>query len=204
MALFYPLLTFLSALVPVGLAVAVTSLLVSALLLLFLSLAIGWHRARWLVGTLLVIFLGAFSLGMLTPWRGLFATAGGLLLVALFMILWARRPMEEPPPEPEPPVEELAPEPWDPETWPEPEAEPGLELEVEPEPEPEPEAEPTGLHCPFCGREMADDYRFCPGCGQDTLPVLSCAECGYVQFVDSDRSPAYCLRCGQVLPTRET
>jgi len=179
LALFYPLLTFLSALVPVGLAAALTTLLVSALLLVFLSLAVGWHRARWLVTMLLVIFLGAFSLGMLTSWRGLFLTTGGLMLVALFMVLWARRPAQEPAPvapesafEPERPV---------------------------PEPRTDSPPEPTGLHCPCCGRELAADYRFCPGCSHDTTPVLRCGDCGYVQFVDPGHVPAYCLRCGQVL-----
>jgi hypothetical protein len=194
LALFFPLLTFLSALVPVGAAAVLATSLVSALLLIFVGLTVGWQRSRWLVITLLVIFLGAFSLGQLSPWRGLFLTAGGLLLVALFMICWARRPVEEPSPEPPHAVTE---EPvFQPECQPECRPEPPEKL-VADEPEPEPLPQESGLHCPHCGRDLAEDYRFCPGCGHDTTPLLRCDGCGYMQFVDPGYAPVYCLRCGR-------
>ena len=40
---------------------------------------------------LVLVYLGCFSLGTLTPWSGLFVTGGALLLVGAFMLLYARR-----------------------------------------------------------------------------------------------------------------
>ena len=99
LALFYPMFTFLSGLVNVTLAAILALLLVSGLLVAFLGLAAGWRQTWWRVGLLLVIFLGMFSLGMLTPWRRLLLTAGGLMLVGIFMLHYALRPTT---PEPEP------------------------------------------------------------------------------------------------------
>ncbi len=138
---------------------------------------------------LLVIFLGAFSLGVLTPWRGLLLTSGGLMLVATFMVHWAgwaRRASTEPEPQPTPTPAEIGPAP-----------EP-IMVNAEP-PEAQANPEPAGLYCPYCARELADDYRFCPGCGHDTSSVRRCAACGHAQFVEADLAPAYCLHCGQVL-----
>ena len=196
LALFYPLLTFLSALVNVAVAAVLALLLVSGLLLVFLSLAVGWRRIRWRVGVLLAIFLGAFSLGVLTPWRGLFLTTGGLMLVATFMVHWAgwaRRASTEPEPEPTPTPAEIGPAGRAGGPAPEP-----TMVDAEP-PEAKANPEPVGLYCPYCARELADDYRFCPGCGHDTSSVRRCAACGHAQFVEADLAPAYCLHCGQVL-----
>jgi len=198
LALFYPLLTFLSALVNVAVAAVLALLLVSGLLLVFLSLAVGWRRIRWRVGVLLAIFLGAFSLGVLTPWRGLLLTTGGLMLVATFMVHWAgwaRRASAEPEPEPEPTPTPAEIGPAGRAGGPAPE--PTMVNAESPEAEANPE--PAGLYCPYCARELADDYRFCPGCGHDTSSVRRCAACGHAQFVEADLAPAYCLHCGQVL-----
>lgn len=180
LALFYPLLTFLSGLVDVILAAALASMLVSGLLLVFLSLTAGWRMIRWRVGLLLLIFLGAFSLGTLTPWRGLLLTGGGLLLVGVFMVLYARRP-PAPEPEPVPPPADVAPEP-----------EPAL-------PPDDAIPEPASFYCPYCARPLADDYGFCPGCGHDTNRFRCCAGCGNKQFVPAELEPAYCSHCGQLL-----
>jgi hypothetical protein len=193
LALFYPLLTFLSGLVDVTLAATLALLLVVGLLLVFLSLTTGWRKIRWHAGLLLLIFLGAFSLGILTPWRGLLLTGGGLLLVGVFMVLYARRP---PAPEPEPvlPPAEVVPE-----------LEPALPpTDVVPEPEPalQPDddtPEPAGFYCPYCAHALADDYGFCPGCGHDTSRFRYCTGCGHKQFVPVELEPAYCSHCGQLL-----
>lgn len=184
LALFYPLLTFLSGMVGVFLASILALCLVSALLLAFLSLMLGWPITRWRVGLLLAIFLGVFSLGMLTPWRGLLLTGGGLSLIGIFMILYARRPV-----------------PTEPETVPLP-----VETEMEMEPETEPDLPPeeatpesTEVHCPYCARALADDYRFCPGCGHDTSRVRRCIECGQAQLVPQELEAVYCVHCGQLL-----
>jgi hypothetical protein len=184
LALFYPALTFLSGLVNVVLAAALSMLLVSGLLLAFLGLMAGWRQTSWRAGLLLAVFLGMFSLGMLTPWQGLFLTSGGLTLVGTFMLLYARRPVA---PEPEP-----AP----------------IPVEILPEPEPSPPEEdeeeksipePIGFYCPHCARALTDDYSFCPGCGHDTSHLYWCAGCGRAQFVPAELEPIYCLNCGQLL-----
>ncbi len=195
LVLFYPLLTFLSGLVNLTLAAAVAFLLVSGLVIVFLGLAAGWRQTAGRVGLLLVIFLGIFSLGMLTPWWRLLLTAGGFLLVGAFMFHYARRP--EPAPEPiiaQPPAEES-------------------EEETEPEEKPAtvvapapvkvvPEPEPTHRHCPHCGRELADDHNFCSGCGHDASPFHRCANCGHEQFVPPDSGLAHCTHCGHPLSIR--
>jgi hypothetical protein len=142
---------------------------------------------------LLLIFLGAFSLGILTPWRGLLLTGGGLLLVGVFMVLYARRP---PAPEPEPvlPPAEVVPE-LEP-------APPPTDVVPEPEPALQPDddtPEPAGFYCPYCARALADDYGFCPGCGHDTSRFRYCTGCGHKQFVPVELEPVYCSHCGQLL-----
>jgi hypothetical protein len=92
-ALFYPLLTFLSGLMEMYLAAPLAFLLVSCLILTFVSLLTGWRRIWWRAGMLLLIFLGAFSLSVLTPWEELLMSAGGLALVGMLMLLYARRPL---------------------------------------------------------------------------------------------------------------
>lgn len=105
MALFYPLLTFLSGLVDIAVAGPLAFLAVGGLLLFFLGLAAGWRRTWLPVSLLVVVFLGVFSLGMLTPWRGLLLSFGGLLVLGGLMVSYARRPVTvegAPQPEEEP------------------------------------------------------------------------------------------------------
>jgi hypothetical protein len=194
LTLFYPLFTFLSGMVGITLAGILALPLIISLLLVFLGLAVGWRQIWWQVGSLLFIFLGVFSLGMLTPWRGLLLTSGGLLLVAIFMLLYARYRSTATEAEPEPPSAEDASES---ET-----ALPAAEVVTEPEPAPppnEPEPEPAHRHCPYCASELKDDYSFCPGCGHDTSQLHRCTNCGHEQLVPAELEPAYCLNCGQVI-----
>ena len=206
MALFFPLLIFVSGLVGLVPAAVLALSLVSGLLLLFFGLTAGWRESRWRVGLLLIVFLGFFSVGLLTPWQGLMLTGGGLLLVGTMMLLYARRP---PVPEPEspPPPADVAPGP-DPalppeEATPEPEAVTVPEETIaEPEQPLLPDevaAGPADLYCPFCGRALADDYGFCPGCGHDTEGLCRCSACGVRQFVPAELDVAHCLHCGQGL-----
>ena len=206
MALFFPLLIFMSGLLGLVPAALVALGLVSALLLVFLGLAAGWQQARWRVGLLLIVFLGFFSLGIITPWQGLMLTSGGLLLVGTLMLLYARRP---PAPEPEPPpppingVSESDPALPPDEVTPEPESAP-VPDETIPESDPallpdEVVLGPADLYCPFCARALADDYGFCPGCGHDTEHFRRCTACGIRQFVPAELDPAHCVHCGQSL-----
>jgi hypothetical protein len=168
LALFYLMLTFLSGRMGVIPATALAFLLISGLVLFFLGLVAGWRQTWWRAGWLLVIFLIILSLGILFPWGKPLLVCGGLLLLATFMLLYARRPV---PPQLEP-------------------APPSSSLPVEAPPE------PVGRHCPHCGRALATDYGFCPGCGQDAQRFRACTGCGYEQFTSEDLAPIYCIHCG--------
>jgi hypothetical protein len=206
MALFFPLLIFMSGLVDLIPAAVIALSLVSGLLLVFLGLAAGWQQTRWRVGLLLIVFLGFFSLGILSPWQGLMLTSGGLLLVGTLMLHFARRPLV-PEPEPTPPHTNVVSEP-DPalppnEVTQEPVSAP-LPDETIPESDPAllPDVVapvPADFYCPFCTRALADDYRFCPGCGHDTEHFPRCTACGIRQFVPVDLDPVHCVHCGQNL-----
>ncbi|MFC2030017.1 hypothetical protein ACFLWA_04725 [Chloroflexota bacterium] len=209
MALFFPLLIFLSGIVDLIPAAIMALLLVSGLLLAFLGFATGSSGVRWRAGLLVIIFLGFFSLGMLTPWPGLMLTCGGLLLVGTFMLLSARRP-PGPAPEPAPPPPAPAGALSDPDPAPPPDESTAEGLSIVLADEMVPELEPVQLseepapgqaefYCPHCARALADDYGFCPGCGQDTSPFRRCNSCGVRQFVPEDREPAHCLYCGHSL-----
>lgn len=207
LALFYPLLTFLSGLVDVIAAATLAILLISGLLIAFLGLAAGWRRVRWRVGLLLLVFLGFFSLGMITPWRGLSLTLGAILLAALFMASLTQRPVE---PEFTPQLvdeaadvePELAQD--DPDQGDEasvvPEA-PALKAPPEQEFEQveEPEPEPAGLYCPFCAYRLADDHHFCPACGHETDQIGACPDCGRKQFIPAGQKTVHSLCCGVLI-----
>ena len=203
LVLFYPLLTFLSGMFNVKLAAVLAFLLISGLLLTFLGLAIGWRKSWWRLGLLLTVFLGMFSLGLLTPWHGLLLTGGGLLLVAAFMLLFARRATK---PEPE---ENLDPMPVETNT---PEFIPPAEPNQVDMPEPASPSEPVAVmaekeitpeqhrpHCPQCGRTLAEDDNFCSGCGHDTQPLHRCESCGHEQWLPDDGAPHFCINCGRQL-----
>ncbi len=189
LALFYPLLTFLSGLLPLLAAAALATLLVSGLLLVFLARALPHAKARRAIllraGLLLIVFLGLLSLGTLTPWKGLLLTAGGLALVGMFMLLYARRAVApEPDPMPEPitaaePVDESIDEP------------------VDDEPVVESASAPARLHCPYCARPLQADHAFCPGCGHDTAGLRRCTHCGHQQLIAAGTGTMYCVHCGE-------
>jgi hypothetical protein len=201
------LLIFLSGILHLVPAAILAFLLVSGLLLVFFSLATGWKGARGRVGLLLAVFLGFFSLGLLTPWPGLMLTSGSLLLVGTFMLLYARRP---PAPEPEPPPPPPAPitpepDPLLPVDEPTPESD-SVPLPDEATPDPDPASPPdeiapgsTGFFCPTCARPLDADYAFCPGCGHDTNHLRSCPACGVRQVVPQELDLTHCLHCGQNL-----
>lgn len=182
LVLFYPTLTFLSGLLDVTLAAILSLAAVSALVITFLGMTLGWRGTWWRVSILLVIYLGIFSLGMLSPWRRLLVTAGGLLLVATFMLAYARRKI--PPEQAE--TKSMVDKP---------------ELEVAPAPTREAPAasEPPRAHCPQCGRARGSDYAFCPSCGYDTENLRSCDHCGHEQLLLPETEDFHCLQCGKVL-----
>ncbi len=193
LALFYPLLTFLSGLLEVTLAAALTLLLIMILLLAFIRLTSNQKGIMWWTGMVLFVFLGIFSLGMLTPWRGMLLTSGGFMLLGTFMVLYARRPTE---PKLEPVFQA---------------SEPFQEMDVDhPSEEIISESEAmvaTGdedpgsnlFHCPYCGREMQENFRFCPDCGRDASQIQRCKNCDHEQFLLPEIENVYCLRCGEPL-----
>ena len=130
-----------------------------ALLLAFLVRWAGWRRVRGRVGLLLLVFLGFFSLGLLTPWPERMLTVGGLLLVGAFMLVYAGRPQ--------------ATEIDSPPTAPFLQPDPGQETETTCASAPIPDAqalqpEPTGIlheaapeppdfYCPYCAGTLGEE-----------------------------------------------
>lgn len=194
---FYPLLTFLSSTVALPLAAGLSLALVSALVLVYLGWTAGWRATAGQAGLLLTIFLGLFSLGILSPWHELLWTAGGLLLLGTFMVLYARYRASLPPePEPAPPAESI-------ETQPQAEAV-STPIQVADVPLPIEEAAPPPeeIHCPYCARRLAEGDRFCPNCGHDTAQLRRCPACGRQQIVPAELEPAHCLYCGEAIAPR--
>ena len=193
LALFYPMLTFLSGFLEVNLSASLSLMLILALLLAFIRLTTGPRNMIWRTALIVLVFLGFFSLGLLTPWRGLLLTGGGFILLGPFMVLYARRPVE-PVPEPDSLSDEITSQP---EIIALVEAPPAI-----PEPPHETAPDPpqvTSYHCPFCGRELQEEFSFCPECGRDARQVRRCGKCGHDQFLPPDQERVYCLSCGEPL-----
>ncbi|MBN1430514.1 MAG: zinc ribbon domain-containing protein [Anaerolineae bacterium] len=178
LALFYPLLTFTSGMIGIVPAAMVTLAVISGLLFVFLGLTAGWKKTWRPVGLLLLVFAGFFSLGMLTPWRDLSLTCGGLLLLATFMWAYARRPVD---------VRSAL----------------GSEADTLPEQSADRDdaltsAQPATVYgyCMHCGQTLEDSYTFCPGCGHDTREIRRCRHCDHQQYVLPEAESVYCVQCG--------
>ena len=223
LALFYPSLTLLSGLVEVFLAAPIAFLVISGLVLVFLGLSIGWKATWWRVALLLLDFLGIFSMGLLTPWRGLLLTGGAILLVGTFMLHYAHYARSKAPQAPamtstedmadapsanafvadvfvaDAPIADdlVAGEPTDDELAAgEPAAHPPdnrVEKTIH---------EQAPRHCPRCGRALGDDHVFCPGCGFDVHPLWRCDNCGHEQFSLAELDLTHCVHCGEPLTPR--
>jgi len=184
--LFYPLLIFLASVLGLTAAAALSLLVVGGLVLVFLRRVESSSQPWVYAAFLLAVFLGLFSLGLLTRWRGLLLTAGGILLVGFFMQVAVRLKAKEPvlppaPPEGEGPTVV--------------EAEAKVEAEVEETAEQVTE-ESFEKFCPRCGRGLLPDYTFCPGCGHDERAFLGCQHCGRQHYAADRESLAFCPSCG--------
>jgi len=191
--LFYPLLIFLASVLGLTAAAALSLLVIIGLVVVFLRKVESSPQPWVYAAFLLAVFLGLFSLGLLTRWRGLLLTVGGILLVGFFMQLAARLKAKEPTP-PVAPLEE----------------EEGATI-VEAEMEVEETGritnpagadahqmteEPFEKFCPRCGRGLLPDYTFCPGCGHDERAFLGCPHCGRQHYAADRESLAFCPSCG--------
>lgn len=187
LALFYPLLTFLSGLLPLWLAAILAVAAVLALEVVFLILSGKWTGIALQAGWLLLIILVFLSLGMLTPVRGLLMTLGGVLLVATFMFAVARRSLRGDL-EPAPAEVEVA------------DFEPvAAEVGYEEPAAIEPEADVFQRHCPNCGNALAEGDHFCSACGYHLELLHRCKHCDYEQSLPPQVEHVYCLRCGEAL-----
>ena len=189
--LFYPALTFLCGVLDLALAAAVALAAVTTLLLAFLARVAGWRRTWWQTLLLVTIFLGLFSLGTMSRWRGLLLTTGGLLLVGAFMQLiarqWRQRPSE---------IEAI--EEIEPTSQESPAIEPQPELGLTPATmSPEPAAPPPpSRYCPHCGAPLDETFAFCPACGRDARLFRRCPACGSEHYVPPEADLSHCPTCG--------
>jgi hypothetical protein len=184
--LFYPLLIFLASVLGLTAAAALSLLVIGGLVLVFLRRVESSHQLWAYAAFLLAVFLGLFSLGLLTRWRGLLLTVGGILLVGFFMQLAARLKAKE---SASPPasLEQEGPTVV--------EAEAKVEVEIEETAEQLTE-ETFEKFCPRCGRGLLPDYTFCPGCGHDERAFLACQHCGRQHYATDRESLAFCPSCG--------
>ena len=180
--LFYPLLIFLASVLGLTAAAALSLLVIGGLLLVFMRKVESSPQTWVYAAFLLAVFLGLFSLGLLTRWRGLLLTAGGILLVGFFMQLAARLKAREPASPPTSLGEESP---------------SVVEAAVEGEETAEQVTEETfDKFCPRCGRGLLPDYTFCPGCGHDERAFLACQHCGRQHYAADRESLAFCPGCG--------
>jgi hypothetical protein len=182
--LFYPLLIFLASVLGLTAAAALSLLVIGGLILVFLRKVESSPQIWVYAALLMVVFLGLFSLGLLTRWRGLLLTAGGILLVGFFMQLAARFEAKEPISSPAS-LEEEGPT----------VVEAKVEAEVEETAEQVIE-ESFEKFCPRCGRGLLPDYTFCPGCGHDERAFLGCQHCGRQHYATDKENLAFCPSCG--------
>jgi hypothetical protein len=192
--LFYPLLIFLASVLGLTAAATLSLLVVIGLVVIFLRKVESSPQPWVYAAFLLIVFLGLFSLGLLTRWRGLLLTAGGILLVGFFMQLAARLKAKEPALPPAPlELEEEGP------TTAEAEVEVGETGQILNPAGAEAHQvaeEPFEKFCPRCGRGLLPDYTFCPGCGHDERAFLGCPHCGRQHYAADRESLAFCPSCG--------
>jgi len=184
--MFYPLLIFLASVLGLSVAAALSLVVFGGLVLVFLR-KVESSPQPWVYAVfLMVVFLGLFSLGLLTRWRGLLLTAGGILLVGFFMQVAARLKAKEP-------VSPLASLEEEGQTV----VEAAVAVAVEAEETAEQVTEETFEKCcPHCGRGLLPDYTFCPGCGHDERAFLGCQHCGRQHYAADRESLAFCPSCG--------
>jgi hypothetical protein len=182
--LFYPGLTFLSGVLELPWAAVTASIVVTGLLVAFLGIAAGWWRTWWSTLLLAIVFLGLFSLGSMSRWRGLLITAGGALLVGVFMVLVARWQAARSEPRPTNPikVQESTGD--------------GPEVEETAATEPE-ESASSARYCLHCGAELVEAFAFCPACGHDAKPFRRCPVCGAAHYVSPEAELHHCPACGE-------
>ena len=87
---FFPLVTFFSGVLGLFAGSIISLVITIGVVTIFLRQTVGWHQTGWSTVVVLAIFLGAFALGLITEWRGLLLTAGGVVLLGIFMLRYAR------------------------------------------------------------------------------------------------------------------
>ena len=190
---FFPMVTFLSGLIGIFAGSIISLAITIGVITLFLRQTVGWRQIGWSTMVVLTIFLGAFALGRITELRGLLLTAGGVVLLGIFMLRYARWQKIQETLETAQPLQEI----------PDEAAVQALEGESEAAPISLPaDREPSDqgiFHCPQCAHELEDDNNFCPNCGYESKQIRHCDHCGHEQLPPVDLSPSYCLNCGEEL-----
>jgi hypothetical protein len=191
LAFFFPMVHFSSALIDL-LAGSIISLVITiGVIALFLRQTAGWDQTGRSTVVVLSIFLGVFALGLITEWRGLLFTSGGVVLLGLFMVRYARGQRTR---------ETLEPAPF---TNDEMYAAPVQLLDEDLEAvSATPSAhypEQRQFHCPRCAHGLGHDANFCPECGYETKQIRICDSCGHEQLPPLGLTPSYCLSCGEVM-----
>ena len=176
--LLYPLLIFVASFMGVTHAFWVSVGVIGLLNVLY-----GWRRGGlgmlWRVLLLTAILLGVFSYGVLqTRLTGLLLSAGGVAVIAFFMLSHAIWP--PPPQEPEPP--------------------PASPPPVAPPPAPAEGAAPRpGGFCAHCGTRLGAEYHYCPNCARAVHQTTRCPACGMEVCAECGREFRHCPACGAAM-----
>jgi hypothetical protein len=184
-AMYFPVLTFLAAVLPLVAAFGVAFSVITGLVLAFLRAMAGNRRTLAAVAVTSVACLGMLSFGLLTPWRGLSASLGGIILVGTFMVLLAKHRAASP-------SEHTGSGPTGDESQPGEAPEPALI----PHAPRVVDMQPSLLHCPDCGHALDAGFDYCPGCGRDARRIRRCQACGYAQVITAESPAPFCLNCG--------
>ncbi|MCK4323695.1 MAG: inner membrane CreD family protein [Armatimonadetes bacterium] len=178
LAVFYPMLLYLSEHMRLSQAFGICFVAVGLMVLGSLLRSHGLKFALGYGGLGLVILLGLFSAAALaTRGAGALVTIGVLVLVGFAMYTVPRisiarpkplLPGVVPPHEPGATREEVTPT-GDADV---------ADAAGEQMPGPAPPKREPGAFCAFCGAEVAQDFSFCPSCGETARVAEGCVQCG--------------------------
>lgn len=217
--MFYLLLLQFSKFMNLYLAFLLAFLLMAVLVMVILGRQQG-RRFAWTYGLFgLIVVVGMFSAAtLLTKGAGALVTLAVFLLVAYLVYAAPKlppfqarpEPLYQPVPLPPPPhwADEAMPEGEETEEGePEGDRDEDAEAGVAPAPvtsatpvaAPEPPPAPPSHYCAYCGREVEDNFSFCPGCGKTASVTHRCEECGAEICETCAPSFKHCPGCGKTL-----
>jgi len=203
-AVFYPMLVFLSRHFSVSIAFAGAFIVTGVLVMSALRREHGMGFALRTGGFAMVAVLGLLSLAAIAgEGAGTLVTLSAVLLVAFAIrVAPALRPETPAPPPPPPAAARDAVTERGEETWGEDDAEEGAETPEQrssaelPTAAVEAEPAPPERFCAYCGCAVEPDFEYCPRCGKGQELTVCCAACGFEVCRECGPAYRFCPNCG--------